>query len=1243
MAGTGKTTIAYSLCKQLESSGKLAASFFCSRALPTCWDATRILPSISHQLALKSRPFQSALSTMLDQNPNAHELPLSEQLEMLIVAPLRNVKHTFPFPSDMVIVIDGLDECENTDGINQILDALLALSSNLPVKFFVASRPSQTTVVGSEHRTRLVWELRLDEIERSTVQKDIRTYMMAEQEHINLSSSNIDSLVQQSGALFLYADMLAGYVRHGSLPGGTERLKQLLDTLTPSEIDLWYTTILHGILDDSALESRRKDRIMLVLRAVVYADEPLTVDQIADLLGVDPIELSQHTLPSLWSLLQVSGTSIVTTLHSSLSNYMLDRRRSTRVNDYIRQCYAQLMLSCFDLIRQPSPPFNICHLESSYLWDREVPDMGERVNKAISKELLHACRQWATYLELARDTEEVMNALRDFLTTRLLVWMEILNLTHYMRDGVEQLRRLNAWLKGVECSDSLRLLTQDARSFMTAFLWSPLSDSTPHIYVSMLALWEKGRPIATHYIPMMSGFVNATGSGRKWGHPVDVNVLPCKTGQCCATFSQDGAYIAYYSDDNTIRTWNVHAGKLVGQKVGYLTYSVCSIAYSPDGAHIVSGSSDSAICIWDTRTGELVGQPLQGHTDWVYSIVYSPDGAYIVSGSDDKTIRIWDARTQQPVGQPLVGHAGSVNSVAYSPDGAFIASGSSDKTIRVWNAHTQQPVGQPLEGHTGAVRSLAYSPNGAHIVSGSRDWTVRIWDAYTGQPVSQPLEGHGEAVTSVTYSPDGAYIASGSEDKTICIWDAHTWQLVVQPLEGHTAPIRSIAYSSDGAYVMTSSDDNTVRTWDACMGRPVGQPLQGHKNLVHSVAYSPDGSHFVSGSDDWTTRIWHASTGELVGQPLGGHTGAVLSVAYSRDGAYIISGSSDMTIRIWSTCTHQPVGQPIKGHTGWVLSVAYSPDGAYIVSGSHDNTIRIWDARTRGLVGRPLEGHTGSVRSVAYSSDGAYIASGSNDCTIRIWDALTGQPLGQPLAGHTGRIWSVAYSPDGAYIASASIDDTIRIWDAHTQELVGQPLKGHTDSVQSVAYSPDGAYIISGSNDNTIRIWDAHTGELIGKPLEGHTDLVLSVAHSPDGGYILSGSQDHVIRTYVAHPTHVTLAQTAISQPGPSGSHPPDSTISSGAEHDTLANPTMPTDDTTGRASHPEATKTADDWTMDRDGWVLSPNRERLLWVPYHLQRGLVRPRSKIVISRGGTLSLDFKDAKLGGDWQSCFDPSRVS
>ncbi|KAB5587750.1 hypothetical protein CTheo_8808 [Ceratobasidium theobromae] len=70
MAGTGKTTIAYSFANQLEERKQLAASFFCTRTSPECRNANRIVPMVAYQLARYSTPFQSALCEILGEDPD---------------------------------------------------------------------------------------------------------------------------------------------------------------------------------------------------------------------------------------------------------------------------------------------------------------------------------------------------------------------------------------------------------------------------------------------------------------------------------------------------------------------------------------------------------------------------------------------------------------------------------------------------------------------------------------------------------------------------------------------------------------------------------------------------------------------------------------------------------------------------------------------------------------------------------------------------------------------------------------------------------------------------------------------------------------------------------------------------------------------------------------------------------------------------------------------------------------------
>ncbi|KAG8722422.1 hypothetical protein FRC08_002403 [Ceratobasidium sp. 394] len=1245
MAGTGKTAIAYSFCEQLECAGRLAASFFCSWYLPACRDVKRVIPSISYQLSSISRPFLHTLSSVLEDT-EVDNLPLSEQLTRLLAEPLSKVKHTFP--ANMVVVIDGLDECEDDVGVDQILEILLRCASNLPMKFFITSRPNSTILSQMQSKSveHVVFELRLNEVDRSVVKKDIGTYLKAKLESANLPESGITFLTQRSKLSFTYASTIANYLGHDNFSQITTRLDYILGAPISSlnapdwDMSALYANLLHKAFGDNALEPSKWEKMTLVLHTMICAQEPLTMKVLVGLLKLDGASSVYNALLPLQSVPQVllDTSGLVPPMHESFANYMLDQQRSNRLYCDTKKHHTRLAQACFDLIDVPSPPFNICKLKSSFLRDWETPNIDQKVKEAIPPELLYACRYWGAHVELAEDSEDLLDRLYKFLATRLLLWMEILNVKQCIDAATSQLYRLCTWLKKIKGAAIIRDLAHDAWRFVLAFSSSPMRDSTPHIYASMLPFWPRQQPVSRHYMPGMISLVKATGEGMRMRECAPLAVLSSSSDSVTRlAYSPDGAYIAASSLDCTIRIWDARTGQLVGQPLKGHTESVCSVAYSPNGAYLVSGSKDKTIRIWNAHTRQPVGQPLEGHTDLVSSVEYSPNGENIASGSYDGTIRIWDAQTGQPIGQPLKGYTKYVF-VTYSPNGAHIVAGSWNNTIRIWDVQAREPVGQPLEGHTDSVYSVAYSPTGARIISGSKDSTIRIWDAHTGHPIGQPLKGHTGSVCSVAYSPNGAYIVSGSSDKTIRIWNAHAGQPVGQPLEGHTNTVHSVAYSPDGAHVASGSSDNTTRIWDAHAGQSADQPLEGHTDSINSVAYSRSRACIVSCSSDCTIRVWDVRTRQPIGQPLKGHAGPVYAVTYSCNGAHIVSGSSDNTIRIWNARTGEPEGQPLVGHTDVVSSVVCSPKDARIVSGSWDTTIRIWYIHDGQLVSQPLDGHTRSVNSVAYSPNGAHIVSGSSDKTIRIWDAHTGQPVGQPLRGHTGPVSSVAYSRDGAYIVSGSDDKTIRIWDAHNRLPIDQPLQGHTGSVRSVAYSRNGAYIVSGSLDKTIRIWDAHTGQPIGRPFEGHTGPAYSVAYSPNGTHIVSGSWDRTIRIWDTRRGKV---------PGPPASASSVHSVMSPGFKDPLSQPTQYAAHTSGTTAsqtmETEVHVPSGDWTLDQQGWVVNAEQHRLVWVPYDLHAVLLRPRNTAVLSRSGSVKLDLSNAKLGEQWGQCFDSKSLA
>ncbi|KAG8723034.1 hypothetical protein FRC09_005015 [Ceratobasidium sp. 395] len=1110
-AGTGKTTVAYTFCMELESAGKLAADFFCSRQLPACRDVNQILPAISYQLSLLSRPTRSAILDSLEQTISIGELELSDQLERLVTGPLRMVKHTFP--NELVIVIDALDECDDPEGVDRLLECLLERERDLPVKFLITSRPSANMLQRMQNKPneQSERELRLHDADRSIVARDIKAYLQAELEHLSHSATEVEKLADQSGALFAYAAVLVDSIRHGS-SGAVERLKKILDTCTSSEQYMIYATILQGVVGPSALDNVRKGQMILVLRAVARADEPLSINYLSKLLKFGTTDLLQTVLRPLWSVLQLSHEGEQVAIHhTSFSRYILDQHDLSGLHNYGQQYALQLALSCFDRMKEPNPPYNICELPSSYLKDEEVPDLAERVNKAISNDLLDSCLDWGTYMTLAGPSDEALNALDEFLSTRLLLWMEILNLKRRVSDGITSLGKIYQWLKlEVNGSENIQLFARDALDFVTAFskIQPP---STPHIYISMLPFWQEDRPVSAHYLPKLSGLVKTSGSGMN-----------------LATSMMESTY----------------SGKGVA-------------AYSPCGIYVACAISQE-IQILDAYSGHPIGPRIR--CERLRFLTYTSDSAYIVAGLEKGSIAIWDAKSRLLVYRSSdIGHPKGPDSLNNTR--AFARSYYTN--IQTWGQRTRQSICQPLQlfqGYTNSFAPVAYSSNSSYIAARSEnpqnpnEYLVHIWGAEGEQPVGQPLAGHMGKITSITYSPGDAYIASGSADQTIRIWDAHSRQPIGQPLIGHTGAVACLSYSSTGAYIVSGSEDMTVRVWDTQTNQPICHPIHV-EGVVHLVACSPDGMSIL----------------------------AIFDVGDSRSGR-----------KMWN----------------------------------------IRRCRKRFFLDQLVDGHRDSVTSVVYSPDGTRIASGSKDGTVRIWDAKTGRPVSRPLGDHgCHSVYSVAYSADGARILSTYLNNESRVWDLHSGQPIGKPLKGRTlegvssvadsSKVSPVAYSPDGMRVITCPDSRTISVWDASTGLRVGPSLTGHASEVNCVACSPDGARVASGSSDQTVRIW-----DISESLAAASSE------------SSSSHHDThISETALGTD-----KSEPDTQEQSNIyWTLDRQGWVVNSNQERLIWVPYQYRDTILRPPASIMISYKGSISLDFQGAMFGEDWVKCFDPSLAS
>ena len=141
MAGTGKTTIAYSFSEILCEKESLGGTFFASHLRVDTSDVHCIIPTISVQLARYLPPLSYLILDVVETNPDCSSRKIGKQFQNFIVEPLTAVNRDNKVVPVPVIVLDALDECSDQSLVAELLSVILKHSTSLPVKFFISSHP----------------------------------------------------------------------------------------------------------------------------------------------------------------------------------------------------------------------------------------------------------------------------------------------------------------------------------------------------------------------------------------------------------------------------------------------------------------------------------------------------------------------------------------------------------------------------------------------------------------------------------------------------------------------------------------------------------------------------------------------------------------------------------------------------------------------------------------------------------------------------------------------------------------------------------------------------------------------------------------------------------------------------------------------------------------------------------------------------------------------------------------------
>jgi hypothetical protein len=94
--------------------------------------------------------------------------------------------------------------------------------------------------------------------------------------------------------------------------------------------------------------------------------------------------------------------------------------------------------------------FNICELETSCVFNSDIQDLKDRVERKIPDDLQYSCQHWSNHLcyDIDPVNVEITRLLDDFFTeSQPLYWLEMLSLMGKVPTAVSALRLMRAGFK----------------------------------------------------------------------------------------------------------------------------------------------------------------------------------------------------------------------------------------------------------------------------------------------------------------------------------------------------------------------------------------------------------------------------------------------------------------------------------------------------------------------------------------------------------------------------------------------------------------------------------------------------------------------------------------------------------------------------------------------------------------------------------------------------------------------------
>lgn len=449
LAGTGKTTVAQSLCVHFDL--KLpGASFFATRSSAERRNPDKIIQTIVYQLGTQNTSIRNAIGEALRNGRDITTRPLAEQVQKLFTTPL---KASETATSCILIVIDALDECDMIAGVEggQLIALIVSAIRQMPgrVRLLITSReePAIMRMLNRMGLNSPQSMIRLQNIEHAIVKADIEYFYAYHFQEVARQKGfmegswpvkfDFDLLVNLTGMLFVFAALVIRLVSNPRYDPKAQ-LEEILRSptgrisgLTFGPLDELYLGVLDKAvkLEDGSIDDNLVARVRNVAGALVLLQSPLTPPVLSELLG-EEVSSVTGDIQHLSAVLSIPDDAArpPTIFHPSFADFILLRCIDPKFKIDAQVYNAYLALCCL-LTMNRYLKYDICNIGDPSQMNDEIKDLEERRSQFLPPELRYACEFWMVHLANASiSNPALLEALNRFCSCHLLHWLEVLSL-----------------------------------------------------------------------------------------------------------------------------------------------------------------------------------------------------------------------------------------------------------------------------------------------------------------------------------------------------------------------------------------------------------------------------------------------------------------------------------------------------------------------------------------------------------------------------------------------------------------------------------------------------------------------------------------------------------------------------------------------------------------------------------------------------------------------------------------------